>query len=210
MDLEGFLHQQPFAVVVVAFELDLKSLAEDAQGVVVGVEGAVDDGSDHPFWIVVEQRVFEHAFAGAGFLQDRYNSRFRWSVVGQASDAGPDVWRVRFEEFVRPTLLRGSNSRDAPATGEVWIEADTGRVLRTELRLVVGASLSGTSGMAMRSTVEIDTRFAVDADLGIALPVEMTEAYLLGGSSIRTEATYGRFRQFGVSTEETLTLPDLP
>ncbi len=59
----------PLAAVVVAFELYLKRLAEDAQGVVVGVEGAVDDGGDHPFGIVREQRLFEHALAGARFAE---------------------------------------------------------------------------------------------------------------------------------------------
>jgi len=58
MDLEGFLDQKPFAVVVVAFELDGECLAEDAQGVVVGVERSVEDGGDHPLGIVVEQCVF--------------------------------------------------------------------------------------------------------------------------------------------------------
>ncbi len=35
MDAEGFLHEQPFAAMIVALKLDLKRLAEDAQGVVV-------------------------------------------------------------------------------------------------------------------------------------------------------------------------------
>ena len=69
MDAEGFLDQQAFAVVVAALELDLEGLAEDAQGVVIGVEGAVDDGSDHAFGVVGEERLFEDAFAGAGFAQ---------------------------------------------------------------------------------------------------------------------------------------------
>lgn len=35
MDLEGFLDQEPLAAMVVAVELELKGLAEDAQGVVI-------------------------------------------------------------------------------------------------------------------------------------------------------------------------------
>ena len=37
--------------------------------VVVSVQGAVDDGCDHSFGIMGEQRVFQHAFAGAGFAE---------------------------------------------------------------------------------------------------------------------------------------------
>jgi len=47
--------QEPFAAVVAPLELDLKSLAEDAQGVVIGVESAADDRGNHPLKIVVEQ-----------------------------------------------------------------------------------------------------------------------------------------------------------
>ncbi len=70
MDLEGFLDEESFTAMVVAVELELKSLAEDAQGVVVGVEGAVDDRSDHALGVVVEQGLLKHGFPGAGFSQD--------------------------------------------------------------------------------------------------------------------------------------------
>ena len=69
VDAEGFLDQQAFAVVVAALELDLEGFAEDAQGVVIGVQGAVDDRGDHAFGVVVEERLLEDALAGAGFAQ---------------------------------------------------------------------------------------------------------------------------------------------
>src|SRR6266513_2410098 len=69
MDAKGFLDQKPFATVVAALELNLKGLAEDAQGVVIGVQSAVDDRCNHSLGIVVEQRLFEHAFAGARFAE---------------------------------------------------------------------------------------------------------------------------------------------
>jgi hypothetical protein len=71
MDFEGFLDEQAFAVMVVSLELDLESAAEDAQGVVVGMEGAIDDGGDHAFWVMVEQRLFQDAFAGARLAQHK-------------------------------------------------------------------------------------------------------------------------------------------
>ena len=43
METEGFLDQEAFAPVVVSLELELESLAEDAQGVVIGVEGALQN-----------------------------------------------------------------------------------------------------------------------------------------------------------------------
>jgi len=56
--------------MVAAFELDLEGLAQNAQSVVIGVKGSVDDGSDHAFGIVGEQGLFEDAFARARFAQN--------------------------------------------------------------------------------------------------------------------------------------------
>ena len=69
MDAEGLLDQQAFAVMVVALELDLEGFAEDAQRVVIGVQRAVDDGRDHAFGVVRQERLFQDALAGAGFAE---------------------------------------------------------------------------------------------------------------------------------------------
>lgn len=69
VDFEGFLDQQALAVVVAALELDLEGLAEDAQGVVVGVEGAVNHRRNQALGVVVEEGLLEDAFAGARLAQ---------------------------------------------------------------------------------------------------------------------------------------------
>jgi hypothetical protein len=69
VEAEGFLNQEAFTVVVAALELDLESLAENAQGVVIGVEGAVDHRGDYAFWVVVDQGLLKHGLAGAWFAQ---------------------------------------------------------------------------------------------------------------------------------------------
>jgi hypothetical protein len=60
--------------MVLAVELDREGRAEDTQGVVVGVQRAVDDRRDEPLGIVREERVFEDAFAGAGFAERQTES----------------------------------------------------------------------------------------------------------------------------------------
>jgi len=67
---ERFLDKEAFAFTVAAVELDLKGFAEDAQGVVIGVECAIDDGRDHALLVMGDKGVLEHALAGAGFAQD--------------------------------------------------------------------------------------------------------------------------------------------
>ena len=69
MDFAGFLDQQSLAAMVVTLERDLEGFTEDAQGVVIGVERAVDDRRDEAFGIMLEQRLFEDAFAGARFAE---------------------------------------------------------------------------------------------------------------------------------------------
>jgi hypothetical protein len=71
VETEGLVDQKPLAVVVVAAELDLKGLAEDAQGVVIGVKGAVDDGGDDALGVVLSERFLEDGLATARFAQNQ-------------------------------------------------------------------------------------------------------------------------------------------
>ncbi len=45
-------------------------MAQEAQDVVPGVEGAVDDGGDPVLGVMVDDVVFEDGFSGAGFAED--------------------------------------------------------------------------------------------------------------------------------------------
>ena len=67
MDLKSLLDEETFASVIVALELNLEGLAEDAQGVVVGVESAVNDGRDHALGVMVEEGLFEDRLSRPGF-----------------------------------------------------------------------------------------------------------------------------------------------
>lgn len=134
-------------------------------------------------------------------VQDAYRARLRWSVVRNDREMGPQVWSVRFEERQRPTILRGNGNRDVPMNGLMWIDAPTGRVLKTELRLEMGGRAVG-AGLVLRNQSEIVTTFQFDERFGIAVPVEMRESHVFGSSEVDTVATYGRFRRFGVTTEE--------
>jgi hypothetical protein len=60
--------------MVAALELDLEGFTEDAQGVVVSVQRPVDDRGDEAFGVVVEERLFEDAFAGARFAEHQTES----------------------------------------------------------------------------------------------------------------------------------------
>ena len=128
-----------------------------------------------------------------GFLQRVYRSRFRFTLRGRDAALGPDVWIIEYRETARPTLMRSSDDKDVIARGRYWVVADSGRIVRTE---VIFSAL-GTESI-------VTTSFEVDERLGTPVPVEMR--FKRGGSrnEVRGVATYGRFRQFAVGTEETI------
>src|SRR5262249_45008239 len=81
--------------------------------------------------------------------------------------------------------------------GRVWIDAATGRVMKTQLMV---------EQPAVRA--QITTLFRLDDRFGIAVPSEMREQYTLAtGNKITTVANYGRFRRFDVRADEDIRLP---
>ena len=69
------------------------------------------------------------------FLQAHDQPRFRFNLAGMEKKLGPTVRTVQFQEWRIPTLLRGNGNRDIFSRGLAWIEEDTGRVVKTELRI---------------------------------------------------------------------------
>jgi hypothetical protein len=124
------------------------------------------------------------------FLQPSFQRGFEFTLGDRDRSAGEDVWVVSYREQQRPTLIRGDGDTDLPASGRFWIEAGTGRVLRSEL-----VTYSG------RVTARLTTFFKYDAQFGIAVPVEMREHYTVGRGQVTGVATYGHFRKFQVSAK---------
>jgi hypothetical protein len=125
------------------------------------------------------------------FLQEGYRERFRFNLAGLDKKLGPTVRTVRFQEWKIPSLIKGNGNQDILTNGLLWIEEDTGRVVKTELKIGRGAA-----------AITVTTLYKFDDELGINVPVEMRDWYPDGSGEIRGVATYGRFRRFQVKTEE--------
>jgi len=108
-----------------------------------------------------------------------------------------EVWVIAYEETEAGTMIKTDGQKDLPAKGRFWIEPATGRVLMSELV---------AQNRRLRAT--IDVSYQSEPLLGLLVPIEMREWYdnLRTGSHIEAVATYGRFRQFQVNTDQTFLL----
>lgn len=140
------------------------------------------------------KRTINNPVIGLAILQADFQQRFRFSLGRLDPLVGPGVWVIEYKETGRPTLILGQAGIDLFAEGRLWIEEETGRLLKTEI-LLIQPSLRGL----------VTTSFQFDERLGIAVPTEMVEQYITNnGTQVTARATYDRFRRFDVNTEEQL------
>ena len=142
------------------------------------------------------ERTINNPLLVLAFLQATYQPRFRFSLNTSDKDAGPGIWVLEYKEQSRPTLIREqSNGGDVVAKGRIWIESESGRVVKTEL--------------AVNELDNIVTLFRFDERFRIAVPVEMREEYWTDSESIVGVASYSRFRRFHVTTDEEFQEPSI-
>ena len=124
--------------------------------------------------------------------------RFTFSHLQPDRRIGRDVWSIEYHERQMPTIVRGEGGKNISSEGRVWIEASTGRVVKTELIV---------EDTFVRAT--ITTYYRPDAGFGFYLPVEMQEQYtgVRGSATIVGTATYSKFRRFNVEVQEKIGTP---
>ena len=103
-----------------------------------------------------------------GVAQLSYQPRFKFTLGKEDKSVGPGLWVVSYQETSSPAMIRGEAGRDLFAHGRLWIDAVTGRVMKTELRV---------EQPAVRA--QVVTTFRVDDRFNIAVPSEMREEYSL-------------------------------
>ena len=103
------------------------------------------------------------------------------------------IWMIEYRENGKGTMVRGTNDRDIPSHGRIWLDSTDGRVLQTEM-------ISEDTDLRADITVS----YKAEPGLELLVPGEMREIYLIrrNGTRIDGRATYGRFRQFTVTTTE--------
>jgi len=143
------------------------------------------------------KRTINNPLLALAFVQTEAQSRFRYSVDRQDSAEGAGVWIVEYKEEARPTFIKGAFDKDLPVHGRYWIDQSDGRIVRSEVN-VEDPSVAA----------KITTDFQQDDRFKIDVPIRMSEIYrLINGRVVTGTATYGRFRRFGVSTDEKIDEP---
>jgi VWFA-related protein len=119
------------------------------------------------------------------FVRAANQSRFVFASQGEQIIDGVRVVQLAYSERQSPTLIRGDGV-DLPVEGALWIDPQTGRVLKSVLRLDIAGTL-GEITVTYRPTQSPD---------GIWLPTDMNEVYTDGPRRLECKARYSSFRKF--------------
>jgi hypothetical protein len=135
-------------------------------------------------------RNFNEPTLGLLVLEPRRLDQFRFSRVRVEQDGEAQVASLRFKEVDRPTLVRGVDGSPLFSTGEVQVEAATGRIRRTLIQFAYGPVIA-----------QLTTTFARDPRLDMWVPSRFAERYERTNPNrevIVCEATYTNYRKFDV------------
>jgi len=127
------------------------------------------------------------------FLAADRRSRFEFSLGGGQTISGVKVVRLGFLEKARPTLLSGGPDGDVVASGAMWVDPASGRVVRTELSL---------KSPMVKAQIAVD--YQDEPKAGLWVPVRMKERYESARETIEGTADYGNFRRFQVEVSPSI------
>lgn len=125
------------------------------------------------------------------YLKPEHLARLRVRPVGREVVDGRELVVIEFQEIGSPTLVRGENDADSPATGRYWIDPASGAVPRAAIELKVSPY-----------TGRLEVKLALHDEMKIWVPTEMTEVWTAGTRRVNGLAHYDRFQRLAVSTEE--------
>lgn len=132
---------------------------------------------------------------GLMLLHPDVRARMELTVAADEVLDGRPASVLAVHERVRPALVKTMGG-DLPMTARVWVDGETGQVLKTHLTVadeVVEAAVT--------------TTYKLEPKVGFLVPVRMEDDYRTGGERVTGVATYSKFRRFSVSTDEAVRKP---
>jgi hypothetical protein len=134
------------------------------------------------------------------FLEDKYVSSVRWRDAGREEMDGIPVVRLSFEQKEAPYAIHSREGGAIPASGSIWVEPASGRIVQTEVTILTAKVIRGPRG---RSMLRITSRFGAVPGLTVWVPLRMIEEYDLQARTderLKAQATYTNHRLFQTAT----------
>jgi hypothetical protein len=135
-------------------------------------------------------RNFNEPTLGLLVLEPRRRSQFSFERTQVEREGDVDLVTLTFQERRGPTLVRSVDGGDLFSSGELTIEAGTGRIRRTLIRFPSGPVAA-----------ELTTVYAHEPKLDLWVPVRLLERYERTGRAGELtlgESTYTNWRRFEV------------
>ena len=140
------------------------------------------------------ERNFNVPTAALFFFRPENLDRFKFARKGVQRDG---TWEIGFRETSRPTLIRTPAGVSVPADGSIWVEVETGTVVRTHIHMTL---VMAPGSDPHKGSAEIDVKYGRIHALDMWLPETMTESYegdaSRGPFRMSGEASYTNYRQF--------------
>jgi hypothetical protein len=129
--------------------------------------------------------------------------RFAFERRGADKINGVQTWELRFQEQRAPTIVHSADGQSLLSSGALWIEPETGRIMKTELRTENKLS-------RLTASARIVVTYDENKKLGFMVPVRMVEHYETSEyATVDTLATYSNFRSFDVQVKVEIPEPGL-
>jgi hypothetical protein len=142
------------------------------------------------------------------FLRQAYQHRSTFSLGGEARLGQARAWVIRFEETARPTLIgtieNGRRTGDVRASGQYWIEADSGRIPRSELTVELEHA-TAIYEVAYGEWTGVDVLVPLTMEENVSVRASARGARSVGDirpiEVLRGRARYENVRRFNVSVD---------
>ncbi|MFN7979791.1 MAG: hypothetical protein U0P30_16775 [Vicinamibacterales bacterium] len=123
-------------------------------------------------------------------LHRRNEARFVLEQSSRDRVGDCEALRLDLQETGRPTLIQRPSGGDMPSHVAAWVEVDTGRLCKAEVR-----TRDGQHGVSkFEAIVAVD--FARDAAIGLTVPARLREVFLVPPRGAgEGEATYSNYRR---------------
>jgi hypothetical protein len=124
-------------------------------------------------------------------LHRRHQARFVIETSEPDVVAGCRALRLHLVETARPTIIQRPEGGDMPSRVTAWVEQDTGRLCKAEVRTSDGRLGAGPF------IAVVAVGFRRDPAVDLTVPTRMTEQFFIAPRGEgESEATYSNYRRF--------------